>query len=296
MFKSALIYQFTDGHTAPSQEQLEAALAEHECGQLTAQEVVRTGFYRVHGEQFTFQLDDLTLFAIITRSKDIPTSTLAAEFRKRRALMEQELGRWLGTNEKAELKEDIITDLLPRAFVTEKVTQAYIDHDNGLIVVDTSSANRAEEVLALLRKALETLPVRPWDPDCDPRYVLTDWLKKQKLPEGFKDGYAVHLDSRESGEAKLKDISLTSEEVLLHLNNDRMVSKIALIFDEVEFNLADWMQITGIKPTDTYKTRLEGQEPEERLASELTLFSAWLLKLKAAVDAAMSDEVAADGN
>lgn len=294
MFKSALIYQFTDDHCAPSQEQLEAALAEHECVPLMMHETTRSGFTRVHADKFTFQLDGFTLFAVMTRSKDIPSSTLAAEFRKRRAAIEEQSGRWMSTKEKAVLREDIITDLLPRAFVTEKITQAYIDHANNMIVIDTSSASRAEDVTCLLRKAIGTLPIRSWFPDCDPRYVLTDWLKKKKLPDGFGQGYAVHLDSRDSGEAKLKDISLDSEEVQTHLNNDRMVSKIALKFDEVEFNLSDWMQITGIKPTDTYKTRLEGEDHDERLASELTLFSAWLLKLKAAIDAAMGDEVAAD--
>jgi len=294
MFKSALIYQFTDDHQPPAASDLELALSQHSCGEIMSQEAIRYGFTPVCGELFTFSITDLTMFAVLTKSKDIPASALAAEIRTRRENMERDLGRWLSSKEKFELKEAVITDLLPRAFTTEKTTRGYIDHSQRFIVIETSSAANAEDVLALLRKALETLPVRPWEPDCDPRYVLTDWLQKKQLPVGFGQGYAVTLDSREDGEAKLKDISLDSDEVAICMQNGRMVSKIALTFDGVEFNLSDWMQLTGIKPLDSYKAQLDGQDAEELLATELSLFAGWMRGLITALDAAMADEVAAD--
>lgn len=294
MFKSALIYQFTEGHAAPSQEQLESKLAEHVCGELMSQEAIRSGFTPVCGGLFTFGVAGLTMFAVLTKSKDIPASALAAEIRTRREAMERDIGRWLSTKEKFELKEDVISDLLPRAFITEKTTRGYIDHVQRIVVIETSSAARAEDVLSLLRKAVETLPVRAWEPDCDPRYVMTEWLRQQQLPVGFGQGYAVTLDSREDGEAKLKDISLGSQEVAICLSNERMVSKIALTFSGIEFNLSDWMQITGIKPLDSYKAQLDGEDVEDRLATELVLFSGWIRSLISAIDAAMAEEVAAD--
>lgn len=289
MFKSALIYTFTEGHQAPAPADIESALAAFECPSLMSQEVTKSGFNRLHNNNFTFQIDGLTMFSVLTRSKDIPASVLAAEIRRRREDFERNSGRWPSTNEKAVIKEEAIEQLLPRTFTSEKYTRALVDHANNLIIVDTSSASRAEDVLALMRKAFGTLPVRSWFPDCDPRYVITDWLNKQALPDGFTWGCSVALDSRNQGEAKLKDISMDSDEVKIHLQHARMVSKIALLFDGVEFSLADWMQITGIKPGDTYKAQLDGQDADEMMAAELTLFGGWLVKLKTAIDAAMGD-------
>ncbi|UNY40528.1 recombination-associated protein [Pararheinheimera phage vB_PsoM_KLER1-1] len=292
MFKSALIYTFTEGHEAPLASAFEEALAGYECPNLVAMEVTKSGFNRLHNGNFTFQTDGMTLISVLTKTKDIPSSVLAAEIRSRRAEFEQTWARWPSTKEKSEIKEQAIELLLPRTFTSEKYTRALIDHKNNLIIVDTSSASRAEEVLALLRKAFGTLPVRSWFPDCDPRYVITDWLNKQSLPEGFTWGWSVALDSRDQGEAKLKDISMDSDEVKIHLQHARMVSKISLVFDGVEFSLADWMQITAIKPGDTYKAQLDGQDADEMMAAELMLFGGWLVKLKAAIDAAMGDAAA----
>lgn len=290
MFKSALIYEFTDDHVAPSQADIEAALAKHECGQLMSQEITRSGFTPFHSKLFTFQLDGLTMFTLLTKSRDIPASVLANEIRERREAFESREGRWPSTRERTAMKEEAIECLLPRTFVTEKKTRAYIDHKQNLIVIDAGSSSRSEEVLALLRKALETLPVRMWSPDLDPRYVMTSWLRSCQLPTDFGQGYAVDLDSRDAGEAKLRDIALNTDEVKTHLDNYRMVSKIALKYREVGFNLSDWMQITGIKPTDTYKAALDGEDMDDRLACELIMFAGWIRDLKSALDVAMSEE------
>lgn len=137
MFKSALIYQFTDDHQPPAANDLELALAQHSCGELMSQESIRSGFTPVCGGMFTFGVAGLTMFAVLTKSKDIPASALAAEIRTRREAMERDIGRWLSSKEKFELKEAVIGDLLPRAFTTEKTTRGYIDHAQRIVVIET---------------------------------------------------------------------------------------------------------------------------------------------------------------
>ena len=62
--------------------------------------------------------------------------------------------------EREQIKEDVIFELLPRAFSRTTVTlHAYINTKENIIVVNTSSRGKAEDVLSLLRKTLGTLPV-----------------------------------------------------------------------------------------------------------------------------------------
>lgn len=288
MFKSALIYQFTEGHQAPSQEQLEVALAEHVCAPMMSQDVIRSGFTHVHAERFTFGISDLTLFAFISKEKQLPASVIASACAKEYRKFADRNGRPASRKEKQEIKDDVVQSLLPHAFVLEKVTRCYVDNESGMIVINTGSGSRAEEILSLLRKAFGSLHVRPWFPDCDPRYVMTSWLREQSLPEGFGQNFAVTLDDRGKSEAIFKNIPLGSTEVQAALSAGHMVSKIALTFEHVEFTLTDWLQVGAITPSDTYKAELDGEDESDRLASELFLFAQWIRNLMTAVDAAMA--------
>ena len=76
---------------------------------------------------------------------------------------EDEQGRSVTKKEKEQMKDDIIFELLPRAFNRVTDTHAYISVANNSIVINSSSRGKAEDVLALLRKSLGTLPVTTVD-------------------------------------------------------------------------------------------------------------------------------------
>ena len=80
------------------------------------------------------------------------------------------------------MKDEIVQTLLPRAFIRRSSTFAAIAPSLGLILVDSASAKKAEDLLSTLREALGSLPVRPLSVKVAPTATLTDWVKTRKPP------------------------------------------------------------------------------------------------------------------
>ena len=152
--------------------------------------------------------------------------------------------------EKDAIKEEIIVDLLPRAFSRFQQTFAWINPQDGFIAVDASSAKRAEDLLALLRKTIGSLPVVPLAMTTPPELTLTEWLKEGSAPAGFALEDEVELRSalEHGGIIRAKQQDLLSDEIKVHLDADKLVTKLALNWAEtVSFVLGDDMSIKRLK-------------------------------------------------
>ncbi|MGV7910190.1 recombination-associated protein RdgC, partial [Mycobacterium kansasii] len=88
----------------------------------------------------------------------------------------------------------------------------------GLIIVNESSAKKAEDLLSTLREAVGSLPVRPIAVKVAPSATLTDWLKNQQASEGFfvLDNCELSDTHEEGGTVRCKRQDLTSDEIQNH--------------------------------------------------------------------------------
>lgn len=127
------------------------------------------------------------------------------ELNKRITELEKIQGRKLEKIEKLSLKDDVIATLIQQAFSKYKQTALFIDVEKGLIYVDASSHKQAEDVLALLRKTLGSLPVVPLTLAKEPCFVMTSWVTADKTPEWLDlQGDSKLIDFNSNGEAVLK--------------------------------------------------------------------------------------------
>src|SRR3546814_19449274 len=99
--------------------------------------------------------------------------------------MEQREGRKPGGRARKRLKEDLVHELLPRAFVKPSRTDAMLDLEHGLCIVDSSSPKSAEGVLSEIRNPPERFPVLPLHAEVAPRPVLTGRIPGAPLPDGI---------------------------------------------------------------------------------------------------------------
>lgn len=230
-FKNARVYRLS----APLSTDLavwEAALAEFKFSPLTAQELVRSGFsFPLHQsiKHYCHALDALLFFAVKRQEKILPAAVINEEMQPRLDALEQEKGRPLSRKEKQALKEELQLSLLPRAFSRSSLTQGYYDAQNQWLVINTSSASKAEDILALLRKALGSLPALPWLDNHKLNTNLQLWLQNKALPQGFELGNDAELKAPDEEGAKVKFSNhlLSADDVQSHLQ-DKLVTSISL--------------------------------------------------------------------
>ncbi|MDA8622284.1 recombination-associated protein RdgC, partial [Psychrosphaera sp.] len=181
----------------------------------------------------------------------------------------QERGQKVGKKEQQTIKEEIVQTLLPKAFTKNSRLYAYIDIKNQWIVVNSSSANRAETLLAMLRQCIGTLPVLPLKPEQDLMLAMTSWVKNDELPKPFQFASDIELKAldEEAAVAKLKNHDVTEEEVQLHIANGKFVHKLGLIWDEkAKFVVNEEAAIKQIKFLDIVKEQTDDVPSDDKLA------------------------------
>src|SRR5690606_8890566 len=114
---------------------------------------------------------------------------------------------------------------------------AYIDPKTSMVVVNSSSAKRAEDLLSLLREALGSLRCLPVDVVNIPGQVMTHWVREGAASHNFELGEDVDLKAAGSdGEARFKRVDLSGGDVINHIDNGFSVSKLSLVWrDSVAF-------------------------------------------------------------
>jgi recombination associated protein RdgC len=251
-FKNIFIFAFTRPFTV-NKADLDTQLSAHSFTPCASTEMARFGWVNAlgkYGDEKSCQVNGNTLICARKEEKVLPAPVIKEMLDEKVEQLEAEQGRTASKKEKEQFKEDIIFELLPRAFSRINDIHAYICPERNIIVVNTSSRGKAEDFLALLRKSLGTLPVTSLSPDRAPDEVMTQWLVDGSLSKYFQLGMEAELNALGDDNAlvRVKNQDLTSEEVKSHLDADKYVTKVALEFDSsISFVLGDDLSLKRLK-------------------------------------------------
>lgn len=251
-FKNLYFFAFTRPFKW-SEEDLEKHLSEHLFTPLGSTELSHFGWINAlgkHGDTSVHSADGNFLICARKEEKMLPASVIKDMVEEKINLLELEQGRGATKKEKEQFKEDITFELLPRAFSRITDTHAYISPANNIIVINASARGKAEDLLALLRKVLGTLPVTSFDPDICVDETMTEWLSEQKLGGKFTLGMEAEFNALgdDGAVVRVKNQDLTSDEIKAHLEADKYAVKIALEWDEsLSFILCEDLAIKRLK-------------------------------------------------
>jgi recombination associated protein RdgC len=251
-FKNLYFFAFTRPFEW-SEEDLEKHLSEHLFTPLASTEIAHFGWINAlgkHGDTSVHSANGNFLVCARKEEKMLPASVIKDMVEEKINLLELEQGRGATKKEKEQFKEDITFELLPRAFSRITDTHAYISPVNNIIVINSSSRGKAEDLLALLRKVLGTLPVTSFEPDVCADQTMTDWLNKKSLGGKFTLGMEAEFNALgdDGAVVRVKNQDLLSEEIKSHLDADKYVVKVALEWDEsLSFVLCDDLAIKRVK-------------------------------------------------
>jgi recombination associated protein RdgC len=290
MFKNARIYRLGTpfGHTAAALEELLGTRRFRPCGPV---ETAVMGWSAPLGEEtaaLVHGVGGCLLLCARKQERLLPSAAVAEAVDERIAEIETGEARDVGRSERRALREQVVGEMLPRAFTRSRRTWLYIDTEADWLVVDAGSEKQAEEVVSMLRQTLETLPAKPPAPRQPPAGILTAWLLDGGAPADFVPADACELrDSEDSGSViRCKGQDLASEEILNHLRAGMQVVKLALEWDErLAFVLADDLSLKRLRVGDALLDELDdGDDPAARLDAEFALMALQLRALIARLD------------
>jgi recombination associated protein RdgC len=163
----------------------------------------------------------------------LPAAVVREELAERVREIEAKEARQVRRKEQQKLKDDIVHELLPRAFTRSTHLYAYIDPRNGWVVVDAATAKKAEELVSLLRQALGSLQARPFDVQQSPVALMTGWLT-DGAPGEFDIGDECELREPVEGGSVLRcrHQDLQADEIQGHLEAGKRVTQLAVTWDE----------------------------------------------------------------
>jgi len=167
--------------------------------------------------------------------------------------IEAEEARDLGRREKKQLKDEVYLALLPRAFTRSSLTFAYVDLAKNWILVDTTSPNKAEDLVSLLRKSLTSLPTRPLVVKQAPAEVMTRWLEDKNLPNDFviTDQCELRDPHAEGGIVRCRRQDLAGDEIQAHLKAGKRAVQLAVEWEErINLLLTDQPAVRGLRFAD----------------------------------------------
>lgn len=286
LFRNLTLFRFPQS-AATAFASIEDHIAEHALRSVGPLEIATRGFVSPFGRD----RDELvahcgaafSMVCVGTEERLLPNSVIAEELADRIAKIATREGRRPGAKERKRIKEEVISELLPRSFVRTTRQYAYANTGDGWFVVDTASRKRAEECVSQVREALGRFPATPMAPEESPRSLMTGWLIDGKLPEGFAFGDScVLFDPAVGGSSwRGRNVDLQSDEVREHLNAGMQVERLALIYlDRLSFVLGEDLSIRQLRFLDEALTPLDNVEDADAVfAADFTIMTGELTSL-----------------
>ena len=289
-FKNLRIYRFTKPFTL-STEELDQALATDSFVPCGSQDQKRMGWVspitgHVENGGFVHASQNYMMVCAKRQEKILPAAVVNEFLAEKISTIEDTEDRKVGRKQRLQLKDEVMMDLLPKAFTRSKLQYAYIAPEQGYLVVDAASATRAEELINTLRDTLGSMAVVPLSGLQQPVDAMTSWVTNNLAPENTVLGEECELaDAKEAGSViRCKQQDLASTEIANLLASDMLVTKLALNWMQgVSFVLDDQLAIKRLRFEDKVRDKVDDAEAQSQAEQFDIEFSVMTIELSALI-------------
>jgi recombination associated protein RdgC len=254
-FKTATIFQLKE---TIDFNKLEAALAEFPLKEVGSQEEFTFGALPLvrNSETWSLRSNDCLLIRFGKEEKSLPSAVIREALEVKVAEIELIEGRKVGRKEKADMKDELIFTMRPKAYAKRTDVWMHIDSKAGFIAIHSTNGSMIEQSFKHLQTMLGSFPMVPLQAQVSPSSLMTDWLLKNVVPASLETG--DECDIVESGidrsSIRFKALEPLSEDVTRHLEQGMSVKSLALRWtDKISFVLHDDLTIRKIKWDDAIK-------------------------------------------
>ena len=267
-FKNLRVYTFAKP-LAQTFEEIETALADklfEPCGSM---EKARLGWVSPlgrEGEMLSHVQGNYLMLCCQKQERLLPAAVINEATDEKVAELEERQGRKIYRKEKRQIRDDVFVTLLPRAFTRNQQTFAYLSLADNLLVVNSGSAPKAEELLTLLRDTLGSLPVEIPTTSRAPADVMTRWLREQHGSDNFVIDEECELFNPIDGSnvVRCKGQDLFSEEIQTHLGAGKQVKSLGVTWNSaVSCVISEDLSIKRVKFVGMNEEREQGEAESE---------------------------------
>ena len=280
-FKNLQLYRLPENWQENVQS-LEEKLAAEPLPGCASGEMQSIGWVATPAGSLLHSVNHQWLLALGIEQKLLPSSVVRLYANERAKAIEEAENRRVGRKEMRELRETLVFELLPKAFINRRTTFAWIDPVNGWLAVDASAPAKAEELLSHLRKSTDNLPVRLLKTALSPSAAMTAWMAEGEAPSPFTLDQDLELRSAENARVRYVRHSLEGEEIRQHIADGKVATRLAMTWaDKISFVLDENLQIKRLEFLDILKEEAETQAENEaeRFDLDFTLMTGELSRL-----------------
>jgi len=287
-FKNARIFQLPNDFSIET-DKLSEHLKDDALKPCGSQDMSSQGWISPFGlnndELYCLQSGNAQLFTFAVEEKILPATVVNQQLQEKVSQIRTDTGNKPGRKQQADMKQEILFDLLPQAFTRLKKIGAYFDNTHKLMIVDSASQNPAENVVSQLRQTLGSFKATAFGESSGMATVLTKWITNGHAEAGLEFGSSLVLETLDEAKSviRAKNVNYLTDEMQRHIDNGYLVTQIGLVFnDRIEFTLTHDFAVKSIKFTDIVLDQmdLETIDSEEQLLdSRFTLMSLELTEL-----------------
>ncbi len=264
MFKSASFFRIADDFELPAFDALEEVLQSARFIPCGATQPESSGWVPPRGKKSTLLAESVggqLILKLCTERRALPASAVKAALEERIEKYKAETGNErVGAKLKKEMKEEVIQDLLPRAFSKRATTLLWLDVGNRMLVVDSGSLTGADKVVTYFIDALSAVPgsgpglaVKAVQTNTSATVSMSHWLSTREAPFNFTVDRDCELKMPDDQKSTVRYLRHTLEidEVPLHIAAGKVPTQLALTWnDRVSFVLNESAQIRKLKLLD----------------------------------------------
>lgn len=244
----------------------------------TSGQVLNMGWVPIFPELGTLvhSIGNQHLIRLRIEKKLLPASVINQFTRAKAQEIEEEQGYKVGRKKLKEIKENVTAVLRTKAFSIYRDTTVWFDVDHHFLVLDAGTSSKSDEVIGLLAKLLDPLPIQSIISNTSPSVAMSAWVSQNQAPHGFSIDQDTELKSLSDTRATVRyaNHSPDPHELQKHLESGKICTKLALTWhDRVSFVLNDTLDIKKISPLEIInQTRdYRGDDEIENLNADMAL-------------------------
>ncbi|MEO7338913.1 MAG: recombination-associated protein RdgC [Caldimonas sp.] len=256
MFKNALVYRI-DQWEQPALAEIEGRLDGArfiECG---ATQTESAGWVEPRGERHGALVESVggqLILKLCTETRAVPGAVVKTRLDERLDKIDQETGRRPKGKHAKEIKEEIVHDLLPRAFPKRSTTLVWIDLQAGLVLIGAASMKKADAIVTRLAELLGGgLRLVPMQTGLSAATAMSDWLTSKQAPPSFSIDRECELKQPDSEKSLVRYArhTLDIDQVGEHIRQGKLPTQLAMTWNSrVSFALTETLALKKIKLLD----------------------------------------------